>query len=521
MTKTVVQIQPTSHYAYKRKRVAAYARVSCGKDTMLHSLAAQIDYYREMILHNPTWSFAGVYADEAKTGTKEDRSEFQSLIAKCRAKEIDMVITKSISRFARNTVTLLKYVRELKSLGIDVYFEEQNIHTLSADGELLLTLLASFAQAESLSVSENCKWRIRKGFEEGKSTSVRLLGYRLLNGEFTIVPEEAETVRYIFNLYLQGYGVQTISNILEAENRSTVNGGRWDPKEIANILDNEKYCGDLLLQKTYISDFLSKKVKKNNGELPQYYVENGHAPIIIPADWDVVQEEIARRKEAGKAYSSATVLSSKLICEDCGGFFGIKVWHSTDKYRRVIYRCNNKYANKAPCRTNHFTEEEVHKMFLRAYNEYMGNRENIIRGAEKMCRVLSDTTDLTRKLEQKTAQRETKAELYRAWISQGAGARSENFKKREEQLYADYDALDKEVNALTQKLAGINNRHTKLVNYIKGLQEKPLILEKWDTAMWITTIRHCIVHRDDSITFVFRDGAKIDIQPAGRTRGIL
>ena len=274
-------------------------------------------------------------------------------------------------------------------------------------------------------------------------------------------------------------------------------------------------------QKTYISDFLSKKVKKNNGELPQYYVENGHAPIIIPADWDVVQEEIARRKEAGKAYSSATVLSSKLICEDCGGFFGIKVSHSTDKYRRVIYRCNNKYANKTPCRTNHFTEKEIHNMFLAAYNEYMGNRENIIRGAEKMCRALSDTTDLTRKLEQKTAQRETKAELYRAWISQGAGARSENFKKHEEKLYADYDTVDKEVNALTQKLADINNRHTKLVNYIKGLQEKPLILEKWDTAMWITTIRHCIVHRDDSITFVFRDGAEIDIQPAGRTRGII
>ena len=178
----------------------------------------------------------------------------------------------------------------------------------------------------------------------------------------------------------------------------------------------------------------------------------------------------------------------------------------------MIYSCNNKYANKTPCRTNHFTEIEIHNMFLAAYNEYMGNRENIIRGAEKMCRVLSDTTDLTRKLEQKTAQRETKAELYRAWISQGAGARSENFKKHEEQLYADYDALDKEVNALTQKLADINNRHTKLVNYIKGLQEKPLILEKWDTAMWITTIRHCIVHRDDSITFIFRDGAEIKIK---------
>ena len=203
MAKNVVQIQPNKPELQQRSRVAAYARVSCGKDTMLHSLAAQIDYYREMIIRNPEWRFAGVFADEAKTGTKEDRPEFQALIAKCRAKKIDMVITKSISRFARNTVTLLKYVRELKNLGVDVFFEEQNIHTISADGEVMLTLLASFAQAESLSVSENCKWRIRKGFEEGKSTSVRLLGYQMIDGEFTIIPEEAETVRRIFNLYLQ------------------------------------------------------------------------------------------------------------------------------------------------------------------------------------------------------------------------------------------------------------------------------------------------------------------------------
>ena len=349
------------------------------------------------------------------------------------------------------------------------------------------------------------------------------LGYEKgSDGTIVINEEQAEIVRFIYRRFLEGATARNICTELEKQLILTPGGKeKWSPSTVLSILSNEKYKGAALLQKTYISDFLSKKVKKNNGELPQYYVENGHAPIIIPADWDVVQEEIARRKEAGKAYSSATVLSSKLICEDCGGFFGIKVWHSTDKYRRVIYRCNNKYANKTPCRTNHFTEEEVHKMFLAAYNEYMGNRENIIRGAEKMCRVLSDTTDLTRKLEQKTAQRETKAELYRAWISQGAGARSENFKKHEEKLYADYDTVDKEVNALTQKLADINNRHTKLVNYIKGLQEKPLILEKWDTAMWITTIRHCIVHRDDSITFVFRDGAEIDIQPAGRTRGII
>ena len=175
MKKTIIDIAPAKQDSLRRKRVAAYCRVSCGKDTMLHSLQAQIDYYHKLITMNPEWKFAGVYADEAKTGTKESREQFQALLAECRAGNIEMVITKSISRFARNTVTLLNTVRELKDLGIDVYFEEQNIRTLDAEGEILLTLLASFAQEESLSVSENCKWRIRNGFAEGRAHSCTML----------------------------------------------------------------------------------------------------------------------------------------------------------------------------------------------------------------------------------------------------------------------------------------------------------------------------------------------------------
>ena len=205
LPKTVVQIDQTPPGICFSKRVAAYARVSSGKDTMLHSLATQIDYYKNLILDNPSWKFAGVFADEAKTGTKDDREQFQELLALCRSGSVDMVITKSISRLARNTVTLLQTVRELKELNVDVFFEEQNIHTLSTEGELMLALLASFAQEESRSVSENCKWRIRHGFEEGKPNTCRMLGYRLINGEITLIPEEAKIVRHIFDLYLKGY----------------------------------------------------------------------------------------------------------------------------------------------------------------------------------------------------------------------------------------------------------------------------------------------------------------------------
>ena len=191
MQKRIIDITPEVRLITTKKRVAAYARVSCDKETMLHSLAAQIDYYRKYILHNPEWEFAGVYADEAKTGTKDNREQFQMLLADCRSGYINMVITKSISRFARNTVTLLKTVRELKELGIDVFFEDQNINSISEEGELLLTLMASVAQEESLSCSDNCKWRIRKGFEQGQLNTCRIFGYHLVNGVITIIPDEA------------------------------------------------------------------------------------------------------------------------------------------------------------------------------------------------------------------------------------------------------------------------------------------------------------------------------------------
>ena len=198
---------------------------------------------------------------------KESREQFQALLAECRAGNIEMVITKSISRFARNTVTLLNTVRELKDLGIDVYFEEQNIRTLDAEGEILLTLLASFAQEESLSVSENCKWRIRNGFAEGRAHSCTMLGYRLVDGEITLVEDEAETVKYIFDLYLAGNGLQKIANTLNEEGRWSINGNIWRSGTIRKVLTNEKYCGDLLLQKCYRENHITKKTLPNKGEL--------------------------------------------------------------------------------------------------------------------------------------------------------------------------------------------------------------------------------------------------------------
>lgn len=319
MEKQIIDITPTRTAFALKQRVAAYARVSCDKDTMLHSLAAQIDYYRKYITRNPEWTFVGVYADEAKTGTKDDREQFQKLLSDCRSGLIDMVVTKSISRFARNTVTLLGTVRELKELGINIFFEEQNINSVSEEGELMLTLLASQAQEESLSCSENCKWKIRKGFERGQPNTCTMLGYRLVNGEITLVPDEAEIVKEIFNLYLSGCGVQKIANTLNERSVSTEKIRYWHPDTIRNILRNEKYMGDLLLQKTLSESHLTKRQVKNEGQLQQFYITDDHEPIVSRAVFSEVQIEVQRRAEKHKCGAGTkSVFTGKIRCGICG-----------------------------------------------------------------------------------------------------------------------------------------------------------------------------------------------------------
>lgn len=314
--------------APKLIRVAAYARVSSGKDAMLHSLSAQVSYYNNLIQNHPGWIFCGIYADEAVTGTKDSRDQFQKLLADCRAGMVDLVITKSISRFARNTVTLLQTVRELKNLGVDVYFEEQNIHSLSSDGELFLTILASYAQEESRSASENQKWRVRDKFRNGIPWSGTILGYRYGTDGYVIEPTEAETVRLIFESYLQGMGLVSIAKLLNAQSRTSRYGRPWGKSSIMRVLRNSTYTGNLLLQKTYSENHLTKRTRQNNGELPKYYIEDAHEAIIPLRQFNAVQEEIQRR--AKKHYTpNATKkqypFTGKLVCAGCGKHYRRKV----------------------------------------------------------------------------------------------------------------------------------------------------------------------------------------------------
>jgi DNA invertase Pin-like site-specific DNA recombinase len=336
VNRKVSKMKALNPKAITKKKVAAYARVSSGKDAMLHSLSNQISYYSRLIQSNPKWDYIGVYADESATGTKDSRIEFQKLLKDCRNKKIDLVITKSISRFARNTLTLLATVRELKELNVEVYFEKENIYSLSGDGELMLTILASFFQAESYSVSENCKWRIRKRFADGELVNLRFLyGYDIGKNEISVNEKEAEVVRKIFNDYLEGKGTTAIAKKLRELKIKRPRGGTWTSERVAEILKNEKHSGSAILQKKFVLDHLSKKLVKNKGELPKYYVEESHPKIISKEIFEKAQDRLAKNSDKTKKPKKKYVLTKKIVCGKCGKNYNRKAIHG-----RVYWGCS-------------------------------------------------------------------------------------------------------------------------------------------------------------------------------------
>lgn len=356
-TTTCIPAQPELP---RRLRAAGYARVSSGKDAMLQSLSAQVSYYNSYIQRRRDWVYAGVFVDEAVTGTRDSRQGFQRLLDACRAGEIDVIVTKSISRFARNTVTLLETIRELRALEVNVFFEREGIYSMSADGELLLTLLASFAQEESLSCSENCKWRIRKDFQEGRPNTGNMLGYHLVDGVLTIIPEEAALVQQVFADYLSGMGLQAIANKYRRQ------GINFSTSGLAKMLRNEKYAGNLLLQKTFRLDHISKKGMINRGELPMYFVEGSHEPIIPKAQFAHVQAEIARRHLRWGSSASPSLMQDRaqypftglITCGACGACYRRKHANAGSKYEKIVWICETfNTRGKAHCASQQIPED--------------------------------------------------------------------------------------------------------------------------------------------------------------------
>lgn len=371
--------------------MAAYCRVSTDQLEQLSSYEAQVNYYTNYINGNPDYECAGIYADEGISGTNtKKREQFNKMIEDCKAGKIDMIITKSISRFARNTLDTLNYVRTLKELGIGVIFEKENINTLDSKGEVLLTILSSLAQDESRSISENSTWGIRRKFEQGKVVvnHKKFLGYdKDEEGNLIIDEKQAKIVRRIYKDYLDGKGSNRIARELEEEGVKGWNGkAKWYESTIRGILTNEKYKGDALLQKTYTVDFLTKKRVENNGEVPKYYVEESHPAIIDKEMWEAVQLEMERRRVFAETYGVfkldyATLdnpFAGRVICGRCGSPFGRKVWNSTNEIRRrIVWRCNKKYVVKGEkgCQNKHIDDKVLYQTFINTFNAIIENKD--------------------------------------------------------------------------------------------------------------------------------------------------
>lgn len=389
--KTITVIEPkrsliVDKEKYRQQRVAAYCRVSTDSEEQLTSYTTQKKVYTEMIAARTDWEFAGLYADEGISGTRADkRPEFKRMINDCLAGKIDYIITKSVSRFARNTVDCLDHVRVLKSRGIGVFFEEQNIDTLKIDSELYLVIYAGFAQSESESISKNITWSYRKKFEDGNAIFMykKLLGYKKgEDGMPEVVPEEAAIVKRIFNMYLAGNTPARISAALKSEN--TVAPGKsfsFSSSMIANVLANEKYCGDSILQKTVTVDCISKTRRKNTGEAPMYYVQNSHPAIINRDTFHKVQEELIRRKTVTPKSSKTSItstgkyskfaLTDVLICGECGSRYKRVTW-TAYKQKRVVWRCINRldYGKKYCKESVTIDEMALQNAIMRALNRF-------------------------------------------------------------------------------------------------------------------------------------------------------
>lgn len=531
-TSTVICIpaKPEVVRASKRQlRVAAYCRVSTDDEEQLTSYEAQKNYYTDKIMTNKEWTMAGIFADEGITGTSaRKRPEFLRMIRQCKQGKIDIVLTKSISRFARNTVDCLNYVRALKELGIAVIFEKENMNTLEIDSEILITMLGAFAQSESESISANVRWGIRQAMKEGKATIQYkyLYGYRKGDdGKPEIIPNQAEVVRKIYDLFLSGTPVRGIQEYLNANSVPNINGEpKWARSAIDSILTNEKYCGDVLLQKTYIDDCINKKVKKNTGQLPMYLVQNHHEGIISRETFDAAQAELARRS-AGKSpskknaptgrsrYSSKYALSDRLYCGECGTRYQRCTWRNRDGSKRIVWRCvsrvdyGSKYCHDSPT----LDEEPLHRAILAAINSTIKDKDNIVynlkAAMEKELAPIAgqqlSLSEIDNQLEQ--LNREFSKVLAEASESGDQAAYSDRFRE----IMQKQTALKAQRDEIQRMLAESGKAAAHIEQCRHAAEAVPTSISEWDEALIRQVVESVTVETGGGIVVALKSGASI------------
>lgn len=542
----IPRVAPRENDAPLLRRVAGYARVSTNEEEQQNSYEAQIAYYTDYIQSHKGWTFAGMYADEGITGTStKHRKDFNRMIQDALDGKIDLIVTKSVSRFARNTVDSLTIVRKLKEKGVEVYFERENIFTLDSKGELLITILSSLAQEEARSISENVTWGLRRRFAEGMVILPykQFLGYeRGEDGAPKVVEKEAQLVRRIYTLFLDGMTPSGIAKLLTKERVPTPAGKeKWQPGTVKSILTNEKYRGSALLQKTYTVDFLTKEKRVNEGEVQQYYVEESHPAIISAEVFELVQHEMKNRETETRHRSNVNCFSNRLVCAQCGSYYGRKVWHSTSKYRRFIWQCGHKFKNGEKraettcteakcaepgqadqrhqpmpgytgerCATPHLYEDDVKSAFVTIMNRLLQNRDAILLALEEAVSILADTGDYDRRLTRAAKKEEAIALKMRHEIERNARALldQDEYNRRYTELAAQFDEAHAEVARLTEQKAKRHGRVMKLTSYLDLLRARDSLLTAFDEGLWSAVVQTVTVHVNGDMTFLLRDGSE-------------
>ena len=494
------RIQRTQAAVQEKRKVAGYARVSTDMDEQATSYEAQVDYYTNYIKSRTDWEFAGMYSDEGISATNTRlRTGFNQMIEDALDGKIDLIITKSVSRFARNTVDSLTTVRKLKEKGVEIFFEKENIWTLDSKGELLITIMSSLAQEESRSISENTMWGQRKRFADGKGSLAysRFLGY---DKDFKINEEQAETVRLIFKLFLAGYTCSYIAKKLMELGKAAPSGkDKWYANGVRCILKNEKYKGDALLQKHYTADFLSKKKVVNKGEVPQYYVKDHHEAIIDKGVFDYVQAELERRKQY--KYRSDCVFSGRIRCGECGGVYGRRTWHSTDKYKREVWQCNNKYKKDHDrCKTRHVTIDEIKEGFIEELNRIWHKKNDVIANARILQEMAANPIDLIEELDRLTDELrrlESKLEIKGAVTDR-------DYALKYEKLVEKYHQKNDRAKELRMEIERSKAGAVKIKDYIDQLEKLKKPITEFDEDLWVSMIDEVVVQPSGKLEYRFR-----------------
>ena len=502
-----------------KRKVAAYARVSTEQEEQQSSYQAQVDYYTNYIKSRDDWEFVGIYADSGLSGTSTcNREGFKSMINDAISGKIDLIVTKSVSRFARNTVDSLTNIRLLKEHGTEIYFEKEQIWTFQNSGEILLTLLVSMSQEESRSISENVLWGVRKKMSDGKFSMCYscFLGYdRGEDGTPVINEEQAVIVRKIYKLYLEGLSSYAIAKLLTDEGIKSPKGmDKWSQSTVLSILSNEKYMGDAKLQKTYTESFLTHKSVKNDGRLPQYYVEDSHPAIISREIFELVQQEKERRKRGVGRYSGLDIFSSRIICGDCGHFYGPKLWHSNDKYRCIVYRCNQKYKkgeSRIKCKTPHLREEQMKKCFIFAVNELIKNKREIIDNIETAKKLLCNTAALEEECGKLQQELNVIVGMVESCISENSrvAQNQDEYRKRYNSLVEKYESIKTQIEEKEQLISDNIAKSRTFDMFIKELKKQEELVTEFDENLWGSLLETMTVYSKDKIVVRFKNGTEI------------